>query len=100
MFGDNNGDIDKKVFYFVLILCLYYFIFYTYLYLQASSPSSGTFTALGVYLLTGLLFVVGSFLEFALVLSLKQRWNQTRLVNYNMLPSQGNQANKTLWETR
>ena len=73
---------------------------YTYLYFQASSPSSGTFTALGVYLLTGLLFVFGSLLEFALVLLLKQCWDQTSLVDYNILHSQGNQANRTFWKTR
>ena len=41
---------------------------------QAESPSSGKFTAIGIYLLTCLFFVVAGFIEFAIVLQL-QRYN-------------------------
>ena len=42
---------------------------------QAESPSSGKFTAIGIYLLTCLFFVVAGFIEFAIVLQL-QRFNE------------------------
>ena len=41
--------------------------------MQAESPSSGRFTALGVYLLTSLIFIVVGFLEFAFMLLLQQQ---------------------------
>ena len=40
---------------------------------QVESPSSGEFTALGIYLLTSLFLVVASFIEFIFVLHLHQR---------------------------
>ena len=43
--------------------------------MQAESPSSGKFTALGVYLLASLFFVVAGFIEFAFVLQL-ERYNE------------------------
>ena len=45
---------------------------------QAESPSSGKFTAIGVYLLTCLFFVVAGFIEFAFVLQLQQ-YNEKHL---------------------
>jgi len=41
---------------------------------QAESPSSGKFTALGMYLLASLFFVVAAFIEFACVLQM-ERYN-------------------------
>ena len=52
---------------------LYYIYF---LKLQAESPSSGKFTALGIYLLTNLIFIVGAFIEFAFILLLQQHNEQ------------------------
>ena len=43
---------------------------YHFFIFQKESPSSGKFTALGVYLLTSLFFVVAGFIEFAFVLHL------------------------------
>ena len=39
---------------------------------QAASPSAGQFTALGIYLLTCLFFVVGAMIEFAILLHLRR----------------------------
>ena len=41
--------------------------------LQANSPSSGTFTALGIYMLASLFFVVLGLVQFSFVLHLHQR---------------------------
>merc|ERR1712088_1027336 len=51
---------------------------------QAESPSSGKFTALGIYLLTSLIFIVAAFIEFAFILLLQQR-NDKQLQNQHQL---------------
>ena len=48
------------------------------MYFQAESPASGNFTALGIYLCTCLFFVVASFLEFAILLALKNSYRSRR----------------------
>ena len=71
-------------------------------YFQAESPSSGRFTALGVYLLTSLFIVVAGFLEFAFILFLKQHHqkqvkNERELLkwkNYWNGKANGNNANE------
>ena len=51
----------------------------SYLVFQAESPASGNFTALGIYLCTCLFFVVASFLEFAILLGLKNSYRSRRV---------------------
>ena len=71
-------------------------------YFQAESPSSGRFTALGVYLLTSLFIVVAGFLEFAFILFLKKHYqkqvkNERELLkckNYRNGKANGNNANE------
>ena len=46
---------------------------YTLYSFQVESPSSGEFTALGIYLLTSLFLIVASFIEFFFVLHFHQR---------------------------
>ena len=48
------------------------------MYFQAESPTSGNFTALGIYLCTCLFFVVASFLEFAILLTLKNSYRSRK----------------------
>ena len=48
---------------------------------QAESPSSGKFTAIGIYLLACLFFVVAGFVEFAIVLQLQRYYNQAKKTN-------------------
>ena len=45
---------------------------------QAESPTSGTFTALGIYLCSCMLFVVAAFIEFAVLLVLQNSYDTRR----------------------
>ena len=51
---------------------LYLFVF------QAESPASGNFTALGIYLVSCLFFVVAAFIEFAALLALQNSYGTKR----------------------
>ena len=51
----------------------------TFFLFQAASPSAGQFTALGIYLLICLFFVVGAMIEFAILLHLKRRAEENLL---------------------
>ena len=44
------------------------------LLLQAKSPSAGQFTALGIYLLACLIFVVGAMIEYAILLHMRRMY--------------------------
>ena len=45
---------------------------------QAESPASGNFTALGIYLVSCLFFVVAAFIEFAVLLALQNSYGTKR----------------------
>ena len=49
-----------------------HFQFYIRYHFQAKSPSAGQFTALGIYLLTCLLVVVGAMIEFAVLIHMRR----------------------------
>ena len=53
--------------------------FYIFLVFKAESPSAGKFTAIALYLVTSLFFLVGAFIESIFILHLQQA-NEDRLM--------------------
>ena len=62
-------------------------------FLQKESPSSGKFTALGVYLLTSLFFVVTAFVEFAFVLYLNHQNEKQVEIHANAIEANNEKKN-------
>ena len=67
--------------------------------LQENSPSSGTVTALGIYILASLISIVIAWIEYALVLSLHRYNKDRRKKEENIDADMKNQENNHKFQT-